>query len=286
VESTITHTPCASVPRITGIYLVIPFTGIGSQKKFPPHSQMKRTREQRIALAARKKKAFRAQLPYRTGRAGIGLVIGSGGVAGSGVVRVSASAPLAPEVKYIEGGFTSPAAGTAGNWVTLNNLLAANIVQGTGTNNRIGKNIRIVGIVYRMAVKYGTSVTTPASEIGRPYTIDFIWDKKPTNVSATIQEIYDSAAAGGAIDGTILPNPRQETRFTWQKRIEKAAPNGDFSLVAGSFKCNKFVSYSGNSGILGEQEQNDLIVNFGHCALEVTNRASLSGRIRMLFVDA
>ncbi len=83
-------------------------------------------------------------MPYRTGRAGIGLVIGSGGVGGSGVVRVSATAPLAPEVKYIEGGFTTPAAGTAGAWVTLNNLLAANIVQGTGSNNRIGKNIRIV----------------------------------------------------------------------------------------------------------------------------------------------
>jgi len=30
MESTITHTPCAKVPKITGIHLVIPFTGIGS----------------------------------------------------------------------------------------------------------------------------------------------------------------------------------------------------------------------------------------------------------------
>lgn len=247
---------------------------------------MKRTREERIALAARKKKAFRAQMSLKTRRAGSGLIMGTGGVAGSGVVRVPAGLPLAPEVKYQEGGFTTPGAGTAGNWVTMNNLLVAGIVQGTGSKGfRIGKNIRVVGVLYRMAVKYGPSSAVAASD-PRPYTVDFIWDKKPTASSATIQEIYDSAAAGGAIDGTILPNPLQETRFTWQKRVEKVAPNSDYSLVAGSFKCNKFVSYSADTGALSDIEQNNLIVNFGHCALDATNRAAVSGRIRVLYVDA
>ncbi len=218
-------------------------------------------------------------------RAGTGLIMGTGGVAGSGVVRVAAGIPLAPEVKYTEGGFTTPGAGTAGAWTTMNNLLVSNITQGTSSNNRLGKNIRVIGVLYRMAIKYGpSSVTAPSDP--RPYTVDFIWDKKPTATSATIQEIYDSAAAGGAVDGTILPNPLQETRFTWQKRVERPAPNSDYSLVAGSFKCNKFVSYSANTGGLSDIEQNNMIVNFGHCALDATNRAAVSGRIRLLFVDA
>ena len=242
---------------------------------------MKRTREERIALAARKKRAFRLKAPWAAARkSGMGLVIGSGGVGGSGVVRVPAGAPIAPEVKYVEGGFTSPTAGTAGQWVTLNNRLSANIQQGPGNGQRIGKNIRVVGIVYRMAVFYVSDGVT------QPYTVDFIWDKKPTANTASISEIYDTAAAGGTNQAIALPNPNQETRFTWQKRIEKAASNSENSLVSGSFKCNKFVSYSDNSGNLGGQEQNDLIVVFGHAPLEANERAVIAGRIRLLYVDA
>jgi hypothetical protein len=131
-----------------------------------------------------------------------------------------------------------------------------------------------------MAVFY-TNVGVP-----QPYTVDFIWDKKPTSTTATIAEIYDTAAAGGTSQAIALPNPNQETRFTWQKRIERAAGNSENSMVSGSFKCNKFVSYSDNSGNLGGQEQNDLIVIFGHAPLESSERAVITGRIRLLYVDA
>lgn len=240
---------------------------------------MKRTREERIALAARKKKAFRAQMSLKTRRAGTGLIMGTGGVAGSGVVRVPAGLPLAPEVKFQDGGFTTPGVGTAGLWTTMNSLIVASVVQGTGSKGfRIGKNIRIVGVLYRMAVVYGDSVVN-----GIPYTVDFIWDKKPTASAPTIAEIYDASA--GSNLGTNLPNTNNETRFTWQKRYEKA-PQTSQSLVAGSFKCNKFVSYSADTGALSDIEQNNLIVNFGHAANDGTNRAVVQGRIRILYVDA
>lgn len=215
-------------------------------------------------------------------RKAAGVIMSSGGVAGSGVVRIPNSVPNPAEVKYSEGGFTSPAAGTAGAWCTLNNLLVSNITQGVGTNNRVGKNIRVVGVLYRIAINY---FTTGAGDIPLPYTVDFLWDKKPTATSASIQEMYDSGAAGGSILSTILPNPNYETRFLWQKRIEKA-PQNNQSLTAGSFKCNKFVSYSGNTGGLLDIEQNNLIVNFGHAASDTVARATLQGRIRVLFVDA
>jgi len=204
----------------------------------------------------------------------------TGGVAGSGVVRIPKAMPNPTEVKWVEGGFSSPGAGTAGAWTLLNNNLVPGIVQGITVHHRVGKNIRIVGCVYRMAVQYNDAVSQAC-----PYTVDMIWDKKPLNSSATIQEIYDSAGAGGSVLGTILPNPNQETRFAWQKRIEKA-PNNNQSLVSGSFKCNRFVSYSGNDGTISTVEQNNFLVVFGHAATESTARAVLSGRIRLLFIDA
>ena len=219
--------------------------------------------------------------PYAAARrAGLGLVIGTGGVGGSGVVRVPAGVPIPPEVKYVEGGFNSPGLGTAGQWVTMNNRLTANIRQGAGNGQRIGKNIRVVGVVYRMAVYYARTA------VGQPFTIDFIWDKKPTATTATISEIYDTAAAGGTNQAIALPNPNQETRFTWQKRIEVPAGNGENYMVSGQFKCNKFISYSGDTGALAEQEANDLIVNIGMAPLEATERAVVTGRIRLLYVDA
>jgi hypothetical protein len=240
---------------------------------------MKRTREQRLALAARKKKVFRAQMGYRTSNA---VVMSTGGVAGSGVVRVPKSMPNPAEVKWIEGGFASPGAGTSGAWTLLNNNLVPSIIQGVTSNTRIGKNIRIVGCVYRMSVAYSDAAgQAPA------YTVDMVWDKKPLNSTATIQDIYDSAAAGGSVLSTILPNPNQETRFAWQKRIEKS-PQNFHSNVCGSFKCNRFVSFSGNDGTISTVEQNNFLVVFGHNA-QVTaaeNRAALGGRIRLLFIDA
>jgi len=240
---------------------------------------MKRTREQRLALAARKKKVFRAQMPYRTSNS---VVMSTGGVAGSGVVRVPQSMPNPAEVKWFEGGFASPGAGTAGTFTLLNNNLVPSIIQGVTSNTRIGKNIRIVGCVYRMAVSYADAAGQAPS-----YTVDFVWDKKPLNSTATIQEIYDSAAAGGSVLSTILPNPNQETRFAWQKRVEKSPQNFN-SLVSGSFKCNRFVSFSGNDGTISTVEQNNFLVVFGmHAGVtDNANRAVVSGRIRILFIDA
>jgi len=240
---------------------------------------MKRTREQRLALAARKKKIFRAKMSLRSNNS---VVMSTGGVPGSGVVRIPQSIPNPAEVKWIEGGFQSPGAGTAGAWTLMNNNLVPSIVQGVTSNNRIGKNIKIVGCVYRMAVAYSDAATQAPA-----YTVDMVWDKKPLNSSATIQEIYDSAGAGGSVLSTILPNPNQETRFAWQKRIEKA-PQNFHSIVSGSFKCNRFVSFSGNDGTISTVEQNNFLVVFGHNALvtDNANRAVVTGRIRLLFIDA
>jgi hypothetical protein len=235
---------------------------------------LKRARE------ARERKVARLIKKSRMTRSSTGVVMSTGGVAGSGIVRVPKAMPTPTEVKWFEAGFNAPPAGTAGAWTLLNNNIVPSVVQGITSNTRVGKNIRIVGCVYRMSVNYQDAVLN--SGTGVPYTVDFVWDKKPLNSSASIQEIYDSAGAGGSVLGNILPNANQETRFSWQKRIERA-PQDVISSVNGSFKCNKFVSYSGNDGTISTVEQNNLLVVFGHSAIEQTNRANLLGRIRIVF---
>ncbi len=82
---------------------------------------------------------------------------------------------------------------------------------------------------------------------------------------------------------TLMTN--YETRFLWQKRIEKAPQNPKFN-VNGSFNCNKFVTFSSNDGTVSSVEQNLFMVIFGHCTVEQTARATVTGRVRLLFVDA
>ena len=232
---------------------------------------VKRTREELKARQSRKKRAYQQ-------KASTLARISQGGVPGGGIFSIPRGFPnQSPEVKSVQAGAVlTPTTGTGGQWFCIENTMVASITQGVGHVHRSGRQIRIVGVQYRFDV---TNFVSGLDTIPGPYTIDFMWDKKPTAVAPTNTEVYTGTSA------LSLPNPVNETRFVYQKRIEKI-PNSAYSRVSGLFKCNKLVSYSDNSGTIGGCEQNNFLVWLGQTSQMSTTPAVVTGVMRVCFIDA
>jgi hypothetical protein len=175
--------------------------------------------------------------------------------------------PFPHEVKYRDIDLVQPAVGSGGTWSYLVDNALAPIKQGTGSGNRIGRSIRVVGVVYRMMLlSYGSQF---------PYTMDVIWDASPKSTIPQITEIYTSSALWA------LPNPNFGHRFQFAKRLANQDPNSERNLLSGMLECNKVVTYTGNTGSIADVENNSLLVTFA-----ALNEPVVGGTLRVLFVDA
>uniref|UniRef100_UPI004047FA5D hypothetical protein n=1 Tax=Algoriphagus sp. TaxID=1872435 RepID=UPI004047FA5D len=100
-----------------------------------------------------------------------------GGVPGGGVVKLKKQIPSV-ECKF----FDSPIAiiGVPSTWTQIDNtFVLSGIVQGTGPSQRVGRKIKVVGIV----IRYDFSVGAGA------YCFDLVRDKQCNGVSATAAQI-------------------------------------------------------------------------------------------------
>jgi hypothetical protein len=222
---------------------------------------LKRARE------ARERKVKRLIKRAKSTRTSVNIT--QGGVPGANayVPRSLYAAP--PELKYFDINLST---GTGTSWQILSNQSLCSIVQGTGASQRIGRKIRVKGVVFRGTSTLGVST----NNAWNPYTIDFIWDKQCNGASPVIGSIYVNGAAQN------LPNPENDERFVWQKRYAKNDPNSNFQLIDTSFKCNKLITYDGSTGSLTDLTSTNLLVTYV-CPFDAD--PTLVAVLRILFID-
>lgn len=223
------------------------------------------TNRQMIMRNARKRYS-KNRNPYRPKKARAAIT--QGGVGGA-VQRLTAGLPPPPEVKNRDTA-VSLTYTSVGSWTAINTDAIYPITQGTGTSNRIGRKIRVLGVVLRINVNT-TSV--------QPSTVDLVWDKSPNGALATVGQVY------GGSSRLSLPNPDYADRFQFLKRIE-TNPSGNTSSVMKNVtvRMNHVVSFDANNGLIGDLESGNLIL-FGSFGGPV-GTAVFEGTLRVLYVDA
>lgn len=218
------------------------------------------------------------------------LVAVAGGVPG-GAQRMSGQASVKPEVKYYDQGVS---VANVVDWQFLQNGSLGGITVGAGPNSRLGKEIRLVGIVYRFSVQSGTYTVLPAgaAAIGvtpSGYSMDIILDRQaaaatPT-VAGSIGSIYDSTQVYN------LPNPEAQDRFQFLRRIEVRDPQAVDTVVSGFLRINKNVTYNNNTGASTDLQTNNICITTASTAkVGIASPTVLpyrvTGIVRYLYVDA
>lgn len=198
-----------------------------------------------------------------------------GGVPGGGVVKLTKQIPSV-ECKFFDTSITIP--GVASTWTQIdsNNILSG-IVQGTGPQERVGRKIKVIGFVVRY----------PFTVSAGPYAFDLVRDKQCNGVAALPAQIYTSPAEYGS-----LPNPFEDTRFQYLKRVESYNPAQAFAGAAAPI-CNisflKKVSFpveynNINSGTVVDLTSDN--VQLWCCSPTGTITPQTRGFIRVLYTDA
>ena len=199
-----------------------------------------------------------------------------GGVPGGGVVKLLKQIPSV-ECKFFDFQLLVGTFPVGWTDITLTGLGTpfSSIVQGTGPSQRIGRKIRVIGIVVRLI----------AIANGAPLAFDLVVDKQCNGTVATVAQVYLTPG-----DPASFPNPFEETRFQFLKRVE----NKNYALAlngAGEFtvsytvKCNKMVEYSGTTGNATDLTSDNLSM-FACATSGAVLQKIQSGQIRVLYVDA
>ena len=149
------------------------------------------------------------------------------------------------------------------------------INQGYGPSERIGRTIRVVGIVLRASVE-SVSTVLDLTPVSRPYTIDFLWDNRANDGIRPIDEVYGANQNIVPVQG--LPNPLYSTKYQWIKRVDRE-PKHNFTTVNVTIPCNKVIDYT----LAGDYPLTELYVT---ASCETTTYLALDGRLRLLYVDA
>jgi len=176
--------------------------------------------------------------------------------------------------------------GTSG-FNLINERSLYQIVNGTGPNQRIGKNIRVVGVVVRAIIETVSNVTATNAAgnnvnfgVGSPFTLDLIWDEQMNGTLAGVGDIYSQPTLGYS-----LPNPLNDHRFKFAKRTQIKNPSSGEQLVDFSYSCNKLVEYraSTGTGTNSDLSSRNLILTLA-CPADLS--PSIQYSMRVLFVDA
>ena len=197
-------------------------------------------------------------------------------------ILVPSSMNLSQEVKFIDTAVLSAGATTRWNYISVNTLFA--IAQGTGNSNRVGRSIRVVGIVLRANVRSLSSTTNPTV---RPYTIDVLLDRHADGVLPAVSTFYTPVvdAANGARYSAI-PDPLCLSRIKWLKRVQRD-PKHVNSTVNIVIPMDELVTYGG-ADPAATYPTKDLYVTFCPDAYDpvLVPDVLVAGRIRVLYVDA
>lgn len=194
---------------------------------------------------------------------------------GGAAMRMSGGLPPPPEVKTYD---TVVAATTVnGDWFRYSpESTLAGILPGNTSSGRVGRKIRVVGIVVRL------EVTTQGVNPVTPWTFDMLWDKQPNGASPNLAAGSLNSPYSGT-GRTSLPNPNFTQRYSFIRRIQ-SSPDASvsFQTLDATIKCDKIVSFDGNAGTMADLEQNNFLL------LGSTSGAGLivQGNIRVLYVDA
>ena len=238
---------------------------------------MKRTRDQRRHIALVKKTLNSAKRRKAT------TVVAQAGVPAARVHMTRGIIPNPQEIKQKDTAITAIPAGSMGQWTHIFTNVLAPIVLGTASNQRIGNKIRVVGLAYRFQLlhqaPYIATAQQPETE-PFPFTVDFVWDLKPSGGVGAINQIYTGTAS------INQPNVNFDDRFKFIKRIERPQGNGNTHL-SGVIKLNKEVRFAGGAGTNADCEDCNLLINLGQSVLNTTQLPNvMSGTVRVLYVDA
>jgi len=201
-----------------------------------------------------------------------------GGVPGGGVVKLIKQIPSV-EVKFSDLPLT---VGTFPfGWTDIStqagNISPFSLITfGTSPLERIGRKIRVIGIIVRAVCE----------SAGAPMSFDLVVDKQCNGVTATAAQVYTTPA-----DPSSFPNPYEETRFRYLKRIENKnnalAVNavGQY-LVSFQVKTNLMVEFNNGGGQTVANLTSDNLILFACSCTTGALQKIVSGQIRVLYVDA
>jgi len=197
-----------------------------------------------------------------------------GGVPGGGVVKLIKQIPSV-ECKF----FDTPLAanGVANNWTQIdNNQVLSGIIQGTGPSERVGRKIKVVGFIVRLGFAVGNG----------GWCFDLVRDKQCNGVAATAAQIYSTPNRYGS-----LPNPFEETRFQFLKRMENFNPA---QALAGATECaisfvkkvSMLVEYDATTGAVGDLTSDNVQLYCNNTNAATAISPITTGTIRVLYTDA
>jgi len=197
-----------------------------------------------------------------------------GGVPGGGVIKLKKQIPSV-ECKFFDTSLTTPGVVNVWTRIDAGNILSG-IVQGTGPSERVGRKIKVVGFVVRLGFSTGTGA----------WCFDLVRDKQCNGAAATAAQIYSDPAQYGA-----LPNPFEETRFQFLKRMENfntaEALLNENTLCSVSFmkKVAMTVEYNATTGAVSDLTS-DNVQLYCNCLGNVAITPVTKGFIRVLYTDA
>jgi len=203
-----------------------------------------------------------------------------GGVPGGGVVKLKKQVPSV-ECKFFDTSLTIN--GAVQNWTQIDsgNILCG-IVQGTGPSERIGRKIKVVGFVVRLGF-----FVAPGG-----WCFDLVRDKQCNGAAATAAQIYSVTNAYGG-----LPNPFEETRFQFLKRMENFNPAQALTQAGGTPNvtecCVSFVKkvamtveYNATTGAITDLTSDNVQLYCNSSGSTTPISPVTKGFIRVLYTDA
>ncbi len=226
----------------------------------------KRTRLQQKAAAKKQQYQWKRQRM-------LGAQLAQASVPGAGAKMRAAARPTAPELKYFDLNVSTSVQNEF--WNIIGSLALCSITQGTGNSQRIGRKIRVRGIVLRGKALIG-NIPEGSGRYPGPYTMDFLWDKQCNGAVAQVTDIYSTANAQG------LPNPLFDDRFKFIKRVARDDPNSPYTLVNTKINCNQVITYDASTGNITDLSTVNLLLTM---VTPFDATPTFTGILRVLYVD-
>ena len=164
--------------------------------------------------------------------------------------------------------------GSTGDWSYVLSTSLSLIRVGAGSQQRIGRKIRLMGISVRLVVNTGTVLTSAV--VGQPYSLHLIQDKQANGAVPAVSQVYTST------NRYSLPDANYLQRFKWLHSIERQGQQTAFSMVTFNFPCNIPINYDADSGTITDIESNNILMLMS----TDTATSTLTGIVRFTYVDA